>query len=166
MGYMSTISDTYTYTDVDIETVVRRFRADIVMIAQSSGAITEAKARDYAHDVEVLAKKGYLKKVDLTLLSGTTEVRATQYVVNTSSGDLTMSRPGGVLWPRVADCFLRIILSHTDDYTAAAEEAMRSKLRINWTPTNTDTSHARLKASGGRDYASNGWGMQRRDFAA
>jgi Bacterial HORMA domain family 1 len=166
MSYMAIVSDTYTYTDVDIETVVRRFTADIVMIAQSSSAITEAKARDYAHDVEVLAKKGYLKKVDLTLFSGTTEVRATQYVVNTYSGDLTMSRPGGVLWPRVADCFLRIILSYTDDYTAAAKEALRGKLRTNWTPTSADTSHAGLKASGGRDYASNGWGMQRRDFAA
>ena len=45
----------------DIETVVRRFKADLVMIAQSTGAFTEAKARDYAHDVEVLAKEGYLK---------------------------------------------------------------------------------------------------------
>ncbi len=87
-----TTTDTYTYTTSDIETVVRRFTADIVMIAQSSGAITEAKARDYAHDVDALAKKGYLKKVDLTLFSGSTEVRATQYVVNTSAGDLTMSR--------------------------------------------------------------------------
>ena len=38
------------------------------MIAQSSGAITEACAHDYAHDVELLAKEGYLKSVDLTLL--------------------------------------------------------------------------------------------------
>jgi hypothetical protein len=45
-------SDTYSYTLTDIETVVRRFTADIVMIAQSSGAVSEAKARDYAHDVE------------------------------------------------------------------------------------------------------------------
>ena len=34
------------------------------MIATSSGAITEDKARTYAHDVEILAKAGYLKSVD------------------------------------------------------------------------------------------------------
>ncbi len=103
MSYTATESESYTYTTLDIETVVRRFAADIVMIAQSSAALTEAKAQDYAHDVEALAKKGYLKKVDLTLFSGTTEVRATQYVVSTAAGDLTMSRPGGVMWPRVAN---------------------------------------------------------------
>ena len=49
--YPETVSHTYT----DIETVVRRFATDLVMIAQSSRAITETKARDYAHDIEALA---------------------------------------------------------------------------------------------------------------
>lgn len=164
MTYAATAS--YTYSTVDIETVVRRFTADIVMIAQSSGAISEAQARDYAHDVEELAKKGYLKQVDLTLLSCSTEVRATQYVVNTAAGDLTMSRPGGVLWPRVINPDFRIILSYTDLYTPTARVAIKGKLRINWVPTIVDTSHAALSSSGGRNYASNGWGMQRKDFAA
>jgi hypothetical protein len=43
---------------------------------------------------------------------------------------------------------------------------MKNKLRIGWVPSAADTSHSTLKASGGRDYASNGWGMQRKDFAA
>ena len=80
-----TATETYTYTIVDIETVVRRFTADLVMIAQSSGTVTETNAREYAHDVEALAKKGYLKRVDLTLLSGTREIKATQYTVNAAA---------------------------------------------------------------------------------
>jgi Bacterial HORMA domain family 1 len=166
MSYPATATDTYTYTMADVETVVRRFTADLVMIAQSSGAITEARARDYAYDVEVLAKKGYLKKVDLTLFSGLVEQRATQYTVNTQSGDLVMSRPGGVMWPRVASPYLRIVLSYSDSYTAAAKEQMRSTLKNTWTPTSDDISHSTLAASGGRDYASNAFGMQRKDFAA
>lgn len=166
MSYTATKSESYTYTILDIETVVRRFTADVVMIAQSSTALTEATARDYAHDVEALAKKGYLEAVDLTLFSGTTEARATQYVVSTAAGDLIMSRPGGVKWPRVANPYLRIVLSNTDSYTKAAREAMKSKLKICWVQTNADTSHSTLTDSGGRDYASNGWGMQRRDFDA
>ena len=102
----------------------------------------------------------------MTLFSGTTEVRATQYVVSTAAGDLTMSRPGGVMWPRVANPDFRIILSYTDSYTQAAREAMKNKLKIGWVPTNANTSHSTLTASGGRDYASNGWSMQRKDFAA
>jgi hypothetical protein len=166
MSFTATQSASYSYTTADIETVLRRFTADIVMIAQSSAAISEAKARDYAHDVEVLAKGGYLKKVDLTLLCGGTEVRATQYVVSTSAGDLSMSRPGGVMWPRVSNPDLRIVLSYTHAYTPMAREAMKGKLKINWSPTSADTSHPTLKAFGGREYASNGWGMRRKDFAA
>jgi hypothetical protein len=52
-----TVSETYSYTISDIEKVVRRFTADLVMIAQSSGTITEAQAREYARDIERLAKK-------------------------------------------------------------------------------------------------------------
>lgn len=164
MSYTETTS--YTYTVADIETVMRRFSADIVMIAQSSGAITEEKAREYAYDAEMLAKNDYLKKVDVTLLGGGVEQRAACYDVNTASGDLATSRPGGVLWPRVPNAYLRIILSYTDVYTTVAREKMRGKLKIAWTPTSVDTSHATLSSSGGRDYVSNGWGLQRRDYAA
>jgi Bacterial HORMA domain family 1 len=164
MACVATVTDTETYSVTDIEIVMRRFSADIVMIATSSAAITEARARDYAHDVELLAKAGYLEAVDLTLLSGGVEVRASRYQVNTSAGDLTMSRPGGVLWPRVANPDLRILLSHTGAYTGAARERMRGRLRIGWVPSSADTSHSSLKLTGGRDYASNGWGLQRRDY--
>ena len=160
------VTETETYTTTDIATVVRRFTADIVMIAQSSRAITEAKARDYAHDVELLAKEGYLKKVDLTLLSAGVEVRACQYVVNTAANDLTMVRPGGVMWPQVANAYLRIVISYTSDYDDAARERMKKKFKVGWSPTNADTSHVGLSRTGGRDYASNGWGLQRQDYAA
>jgi hypothetical protein len=43
---------------------------------------------------------------------------------------------------------------------------MKSKLLIGWTPSNADSSHASLTRSGGRDYSSNGWSLQRLDFAA
>lgn len=136
------------------------------MIAQSSGSITEAKAHQYAHDVELLAKNGYLKRVDLTLLSGTTEIMATQYTVNTAAGSLSMSRPGGVLWLRIPNATLRIILSYTDEYDPAARETLKGKLKIAWVPSAADTTHCMLASTGGRDYASNAWGMQRKDFAA
>lgn len=90
----STSTATTSYTTADIEIVVRRFTADILMIAQSTGAITEAKAREYAADVEILAKKGFLSAVDLTLLTGGSygvEERAAKYTVNTTAGDLTSS---------------------------------------------------------------------------
>lgn len=157
---------TATYTVIDIENVVRRVKADLVMIADSTGGWTAEKANQYAHDVEVLAKAGYLEYVDVTLFSNGVEIKATRFDVDTDAGGLTSSRPGGVLWPKVSGPFLRIVLGYTSAYTASAKEAMKGELKISWSPTDADTSHGGLKSTGGRDYASNSYGMQRKDWAA
>ncbi|KQV96661.1 hypothetical protein [Pelomonas sp. Root1237] len=161
----STSTTTETYSVADIEIVMRRVTADLVMIASSTGAITEQKARDWGHDIELLAKNGYLKKVDLTLLSFGVEQKATCFEVNVASGELTMSRPGGVMWPQVPNPVLRITISHTSAYDAAAQAKLAPKLNINWVESTADTSHRTLAASANRDYASNGYGMQRKDFS-
>ena len=161
MSYSAT--ETYSWTNVDVQKVVRRFRADVMMIAQSTGAITEDDAGKWAHDVEFLAKKNYLNRVDLTLFSGATEVCAANYSVDTS-GNLGMNRPGGVEWPRVPYGRLRIIISYTPEYDAAAKYATRQSLLLSWTDTSEDISHSTLKAQGGREYSSNGWGFERTDF--
>lgn len=163
MSYSGTITDTYSVADVEV--VMRRVYADLVMIASSSRAVTETEAVNYAFDIELLAKKGFLKFVDLTLMSGGTELRALRYEVDTESGALTTSRPGGVMWPRVDGAELRIVLRYTSDYTAAEKEKMRSKLRNSWSPTNVDTSHLSLSQSANRDYVSNAFGMRRKDFS-
>lgn len=166
MSQTRTASASQTYTVADIEEVVLNVKADLVMIADSTQGWTTEKARDYAHDVEVLAKAGYLKYVDVTLFSNSVEIKAVRFDVNTEAGSMTTSRPGGVLWPKVASPYLRIILGYTSDYTDAARDAMKGKLKIGWTPTSDDTSHSGLTSSGGRNYASNNYGMQRKDWAA
>lgn len=160
-----TYSATETYSVADVEVVMRRVTADLVMIAGSTGAVTEDKARDWGYDIEVLAKNGYLRMVDLTLMSNGIEQKATRFEVTTESGDFTMSRPGGVLWPKLPNPDLRIVLFYTAEYDAAAKEKMGGKLRIGWVPTTADTSHSSLKSSASRDYVSNGYGMQRKDFS-
>lgn len=160
----STSSSTFTFTKEDVAKVVRRFTADLRMIAESSKSMTEAEAAKYGHDVEYLAQRGYLKMVDVTLLSAGVEVKAVQYVVQVGSTDLTPSKPGGVLWPAVNQPFLRIILSYTSDYTSAIKEQTLPKLKIGWVPTDASTAHATLKESGGRDYSSNAFGVTRKDF--
>ena len=65
-----------TYTTTDVENVVRRVKADLTMIADSTGAWTSAEAANYAHDIEILAKAGYLAWVDLTLLQYGIEKKA------------------------------------------------------------------------------------------
>ena len=166
MSYTATATATQTYTYVDIEKVMRRVKADLVMIASSSGAITETEAIKYAHDIEYLAQRGYLRSVDVTLFSCGIEVKASRYDVSTAAGDLSMSKPGGVLWPRVSQPYLRIVLYYTAAYTDEARSSAARQLKLSWGPTNADTSHAILRSTGNRDYASGGYGMQRKDYGA
>ncbi len=160
-----TYSATKTYSVADVEIVMRRVTTDLVMIADSTGAVTEDTARKWGHDIELLAKNGYLRMVDLTLMSNGIEQKATRFEVNTESGNFTMSRPGGVLWPKLPNPNLRIVLFYTAEYDAAAKETLRGKLLTEWGPTSADTSHSTLKSSTSRDYVSNGFGMQRKDFS-
>lgn len=162
----SSYSSTASYTFADIEKVVCSFRTDLLMMADSSKAMTQEEARQYAHDVECLVKNGYLQKVDVTLLDWLgTEVRAVTYDVDTEAGSLTGSRPGGVRWPHTPLGKIRVVISNTADYDSAAKEKMREKLELSWGPTSVDTSHSGLLSGTGRNYASNGFGMQRKDYA-
>lgn len=162
MSYVESATETYSFVDVEI--VIRRVTADLIMIANSTGAWTEDFARKVGHDVELLAKKGYLKWVDVTLFSYGVEQKATRFEVSTAAGGLSMSRPGGVLWPRVSNPDLRVVFGHTSDFTPIAEAMLANQLELSWTATSTDTSHASLKSGTGRDYASNAFGVQRKDF--
>jgi hypothetical protein len=109
-----------------------------------------------------LPKKG--RGVGDTTLSAGVEQKATRFVVNSESGELTMSRPGGVLWPLVTQPTLRIVLFYSVTYNADAKAKMARKLCLSWSSTNADTNHSSLNVNSGRDYVSNGYGMQRKDF--
>jgi len=161
----TTITETYTVTD--IEKVIRNIKADLFMIADSTGAISRAEAGNYASDFEALAKKDYLAYVDLTLLNSWTEVKAVRYTVNKNSGELTTSRPGGVLWPKVDYPNLRVVINYTDKFkqlTREEEKAVRDKLTINWVPSTADISHSTLQSESGRNYTSNAYGITRKDY--
>ncbi|MBY3389211.1 HORMA-1 domain-containing protein [Rhizobium laguerreae] len=165
MSVTRTASATGSYTTTDINIVVRQFTTDLKMIASSTRAMTEKAASDYGADVELLAANGYLKAVDLTQIFGGKEIRAVKYYVDANTGTLKSARPGGVRWPELAGSEIRIVMSHTDSFNAAVLQSLYGRLNINWGFTSVDTSHSSLNSSGGRDYASNGWGMRREDWS-
>lgn len=162
-SYSSTYSSTYTVADV--EKVVRSIKADLIMIASSTRAMTEDKAKEYAHDIELLAKNEYLSKVDVTLISSYgSEVRAIKYIFQTEGASGT-ERPGGVMWPHTPDGRIRIILSYTDKYRNESEKSSKLPLEITWVSTTESTTHSSLSASGERGYSSNGYGANRSDYS-
>lgn len=136
-----------------------------MMIADRTKAMTEEKAKEYAHDIEQLAKKDFLESVDITLMSAAeTEIVASKYDFQ-NEGANGADRPGGVDWPYTPTGRIRIVMSHTAAYRAHPEEVAKLPLKINWVSTSADTSHGTLKSNGGRGYSSNGYGTNRNDFA-
>ncbi|KPW16285.1 hypothetical protein V2K58_06295 [Pseudomonas alliivorans] len=159
---MSTYTSTSTYTVADVEEVMKSVRADMIMIAGSTKAMTEQTAIDYAHDIEALAKKNYLAVADVTLMDGSTEVRAIKYQFQ-SEGATGLARPGGVLWPLTPHGWIRVNLRYTA--LGTSEKRAELSLRISWTPSKTDTGHKTLNSSAERGYSSNGFGTNREDFS-
>jgi len=159
-----TASKTATYTEADILRVTTSVRADLMMIGDSTGLWTPQGAQDRAHDIEELAKAGYLKRADIMLYSNGVEVRAVRFDVNVATGGLTSSRPGGVRWPRVVNPELRVVLTYTEAYTTDSAAVIATRLKISWGPTTLDTSHASLSSANGRSYISNSYGIQRKDW--
>lgn len=161
-SYSST--ETTTYTVADVEKVVSSIKADLMMIAGSTKAMTEDVAKNYAYDIELLAKKNYLNKVDVTLMSAAEkEIVAVKYQFQNEGASGTR-RPGGVLWPATPDGKIRIVLSPTDSYWAELEQVAKMPLKISWGSTSADISHTNLSISGERGYSSNGFGVNRNDF--
>lgn len=163
MTQSATVSATFTVTD--IEKVVRRVKADFLMIAESTGGWTVTEAQNYVHDIELLTKEGYLSYADLTLLSDGAEVKASRFNVNEDASGLTGARPGDAMWPKVSNPKLRLVLGHTTAYTDDAKKRLAPKLKIGWTASYEDISHAKLTSSGQRDYVSNSYGIQRKDWS-
>lgn len=164
MSGTSSNTKTYSYTNEDVTKVVRRFTADLLMIASSTKGMTEEEAAKYGHDVEYLAQRGFLKLVDVTLLDNGVEVTASQYLVRAGTNDLVPSKPGGVLWPAVGSPKVRIVLRYTDTYSQAEKDAAKPNLRFTWSSTDANLNHPSLKVSDARDYSSNGYGISRKDF--
>jgi Bacterial HORMA domain family 1 len=81
MSATYTSSASHTYTVADVENVVRNFRADLRMMAESSGTRTREDVDNYADDIGYFAKKKYIRYVDVTLLDGVEEIRAVRYLV-------------------------------------------------------------------------------------
>jgi Bacterial HORMA domain family 1 len=162
MSSSGTQTASETYSVADIENVVRRFTTDLRMIAESSGALAQSDAEDYGEDIEYLAKKKLLEFVDITLFVNGEEEKAVRYTVNTS-GDLTPSRPGGVLWPRKSGSRLSIVVRSTQSFWLMPN--VMNALNISWGPTIRDLSHSTLKSSQGRAFVSNGFAFDRKDYS-
>lgn len=163
---MSTFSQSSTYTIADVAKVVDRFAADLHMVAQSTGLMSTAKAKDYAADVKVLAQRGYIYRVDIVLsdVSGNI-IKAASYTTSTDASGWTSDRPGNSLWPRTPGGTLDVLIFRSAEWlalTSGQQCAFESTYcNIGWSPSDIDASYPGLVGSYDRRYSSNAFGMER-----
>jgi Bacterial HORMA domain family 1 len=165
----STFTTTTTYTKTDVAKVVSRFAADLDMIRMATGLMEPTRLSDVVHDVELMAVRGYLNRVDVVLRDAhEVELRAASYSVSTSASGWSSDRPGNNLWPRTPGGSLHIVVSYSGAWFALTEFQRQrfhtGECRRPWGASDIDTSYPGMSATQDRRYASNAYGLERTTY--
>lgn len=170
MSNYNTITNTNTYTVVDVRKTFEGFEADIRMIARRTGKWTNEYVDNVFHDILKLAENKYLEYVDITLLdSYSVPLRAARYRVNENGSTMNSDRPGGNDWPNITGTRLSVIVSYKKDWhdlTDAQKETftINNYFRISWSTSSIDNSYSHLSSDGAQLYGSKGYEVQKSNF--
>jgi len=161
-------TDSGTYTAADVVKVTDRFGADLVMLVQSTEAMSVAWAEDSIHDVKAKARKDYINRVSVVLKDAQgTVIRGRRYDVSIDASLWSSERPGDNIWPKTPDGSLTVVVHNTSTWTslgATAKANFEATLKHSWSSSDVDTNFPGMNGQQGRRYASNSYGMQRTDF--
>ena len=166
----STITNTSTYTVVDIRKTFEGCEADIRMIARRTGKWSMDYVDQIFHDILKLAEEEYLHSVDITLLDTTDKViRATKFIVNANGTAITSDRAGANDWVDIPNTRLSVILSYTKKWHDLTEEQKRifqsdKSFKIGWVSSDINNNFPHLIKSQGQLYASKGFELQKTSY--
>ncbi len=161
---------TTTYTVVDIRKAFESFEADLRMIARRTEKWTGDFVDKVFYDVVKLAEAKYLSKASIILQDATGKpIRAAQYTVNENGTGISGERAGGNDWTNIPNTNLEVILQYTAAWHALTEQQQQAfgaanGFKINWTPSNIDTSFSHLTKQSAQTYSSNGYEISKANF--
>jgi hypothetical protein len=164
---MNTGTQTTTFTIADVRKVVNNFGADYFMIAQSTGLRSRTEVEETVADLTLFADEGYLLAVVIILWDAYgNKVKARRYVVSRAAVGWKSDDPGGNNWPRTQNGRLQIIATLSDrwwELSESEQESVKQRVGIvgGWGRVSTDTSFKDMNGTQDRQFASNGFGMQR-----
>lgn len=165
-----TITNTLTYTVLDIRKTFEGCETDIRTIARRTGKWSVEYVDKVFHDILKLAEAKYLRSVDIALQDSTGKViRAAKFVVNENGVATSSERAGGNDWENIPGTNLTVILSYTQAWLSLTEDE-KNKFRgnnsfnIGWTASDIDNSFSHLSKSDGQLYASKGYELQKTSY--
>jgi hypothetical protein len=170
MNQYSTITNTKTYTVVDIRKTFEGFEADLRMIARRTNKWSMDYADQLIHDVLKLAEDRYIKTIHITLLDSSEVVKqAVKFTVNEDGKAQTSERPGSNDWSNIVGTRLQMVLEYQSAWhqlTAEQQTAYmyNNNFKIGWTASSIDTTYRHLSNQSGQLYGSNGYELKKENY--
>jgi hypothetical protein len=164
----NTVTNTNTYTVIDIRKTFEGCQADIRTIARRTNKWTMEYVDKVFNDIILFAESEYLHSVDIVLLDSDEKVlRASKFVVNSNGSAISSERAGNNNdWSDIPNTRLSVILSYTSKWnnlSALEKENFKrnNPFKIGWVTSSIDNSFPHLSNSQGQLYASKGYELQK-----
>jgi hypothetical protein len=166
----NTITNTTTYTVVDIRKTFEGFSADFRMIATRTGKKSISEVENYLHDIMAWAENKHLKYVDITLLDVNNKpMKAARYSVDENGKAIQSERAGNNDWQNIPNTRLMIIVMNKDSWNKMPVEEQEkfkqaNSFKVSWGPSQIDNSYNHLSKDNAQLYASKGYELQKENF--
>jgi hypothetical protein len=167
----NTITNTNTYTVIDIRKTFEGCQADIRTIARRTNKWTMEYVDKVFNDILLFAENEYLKSVDIVLLDNNEIVlRASKFVVNNNGSAISSERAGNNNdWTEIPNTRLSVILSYTSKWHNLSETEKENfhknnSFKLEWVSTAIDNSFPHLSNSQAQLYASKGYELQKSTY--
>jgi hypothetical protein len=164
-------SQTKTFTKADIRKVIENFSADFFMIVEATGLHSRDYVAKITHDLNIFAEFDCLIQVMLLLKDKNgKKLKAAVYTVSNSAIGWSADRPGNNLWPRTTDGTLSVIATMTSAWNNKTESQKADfvknySLNWAWSASTSDSSVMGLSSASAQQYASNGYGWERKNYS-
>lgn len=165
-----TLTQTKTYTVLDIRKTFEGCEADLRTIARRTGKWPMEYVDKIFHDILLFAENEYLYSVDIVLVENGTDkvLRASKFLVN-SLGAATESERAGKNndWSDIPNTRLSVILSYSTKWNLAPQETksvFRKGLQISWSRSSINNRFPHLNKNSAQLYASHGFELQKLNY--
>lgn len=166
----NTVTNTSTYTVVDIRKTFEGFSADFRMIAARTAKKTTTEVENYLHDIMAWAENKFLKYVDITLIDlNNKPLKAARYSVDENGKAIESARAGNNDWQNILNTKLMIIVMNNDSWnnmpiTEQDKFTQANNFKVSWGPSQIDNSYNHLSKDSAQLYASKGYELQKENF--
>ena len=164
------VTESRTYTTVDVRRVTSMFAADLDMMLETSAVSGWSRQRiaDEVEAVSMFVDRGFAESIHVMLYDATgREIKAKRYTPTVGFGGLSAGRPGDAVWPRTLGGWVELVVATSSAFGELSPEQRQRFLQSlpgNWGTSNLDIRHLALVSANDRRYSSNQLAFERTSY--